>query len=319
MRTDAAPYPHEGLQGVAALAAAPQPHSRTMLCASPARVSVAHFSQRDAPAVVAEWADALLEPTLSALRAVAGVELSTSSILYAPSAPAAWVTSAEHSAAQARAIGWDLVVQLPVLEPAAASVLLLDLPPSWAAAAPLQGRAPMAVHLADDTLVLVGSNGTATSPEAARQALEWLFRGFPALLADTADAELPALAREVMAACMQGAAQDAGRFLRTVEAQPGAALPASTAAVAERVVAAHAAAAAAAAAVAGPWQKALALGRAAWAAAAELASHPDHAAHPSFPSEHTLAVLLPIALPPLLLLSQAAAKEIKDARRRKAA
>lgn len=53
----------------------------------------------------------------------------------------------------------------------------------------------------------------------------------------------------------------------------------------------------------------LAAVRGAWAAAHQLLQHPATGAHPAFPAEHSMAVLLPLALPFTLVLAQAVGRE----------
>ncbi|KAL4420734.1 hypothetical protein ABPG75_010390 [Micractinium tetrahymenae] len=65
----------------------------------------------------------------------------------------------------------------------------------------------------------------------------------------------------------------------------------------------------------GPLSLAAALG--AWAAARELQQDADTGAHPAFPPEHSLAVVMPLALPVTLVLAQAAARELGAVRRRR--
>jgi hypothetical protein len=55
--------------------------------------------------------------------------------------------------------------------------------------------------------------------------------------------------------------------------------------------------------------------RRAWQQARELATHSDLGATPQLPSEHVLALLLPIGLPIFLAIVQAIAREVKEAKK----
>lgn len=67
----------------------------------------------------------------------------------------------------------------------------------------------------------------------------------------------------------------------------------------------------------GPEPLSLAAALGAWAAAWELQQDAITGAHPTFPPEHSLAVLMPLALPLGLVLAQAVGRELGEARRRR--
>ncbi|KAL4451349.1 hypothetical protein ABPG77_009421 [Micractinium sp. CCAP 211/92] len=67
----------------------------------------------------------------------------------------------------------------------------------------------------------------------------------------------------------------------------------------------------------GPEPLSLAAALGAWSAAWELQQDAVTGAHPTFPPEHSLAVLMPLALPLGLVLAQAVGRELGEARRRR--
>jgi hypothetical protein len=314
--------PHPELEALAGGAGSEEvPYSLRMHCASPVRAAVAHFSADGGAAAAAagdvvRLLDDLLSPSLDALRPLIDVHLSSSAAMYTPAnvLPGADASDADMAAA-ARALGWELHAQAVALTDAEVTMLLFTPPSSWQWEADADAgrlmRPPQAWQLADDVLLVVAApGGSAALDRAADLAFAWLLRGFPQLLTPDAPGSEPAAAVQLAAACLGATASAAARVLA-----PGGALPRSMSAAAGQLVAAHASAAAAQAS--GEHAAALRGARAAWAAARALAAHPARAPQPVFPAEHALALLLPIGLPTLLVLAQAAGREVRAARQRR--
>lgn len=236
------------------------------------------------------------------------------------------------------------------LELAAAAVLLYVPPPAHL---PLLlelggGDASASMQLPDSSLLLIvnhngsgdssgnGSCGSITGPHASQEEqlagaiLSWLLQPLAASSgggsgATSSPDTLQQLRRSLTAACAAEAAVALQRFVGAAEAAPDQPVTAAMASRAAEVVQLLKAVAAqqqeeqAAEAGQGAATQGLAAARGAWAAAHQLLHDPGTGASQAFPPEHTLAVLLPLALPVSLVLVQAAGREAAAWRKRRAA
>lgn len=207
-------------------------------------------------------------------------------------------------------LGWELFSWLPGAHGDAWTVILLvneaSHPPvrfkgSTAGAAPsvaLSGR-----------VLLIGFDGAGPDEvghaAVVAEVASWLWKG---IAADEGDG-LPQLAEKLQRACLDDAAVAVKRFLALVDQFPEVRISPAAASLAEEVAASFTAAAAEVRNGA-DWESGLQRSRVAWSKAQALVAHPDVGAKPQLPTEHILALLLPIGLPISLAIVQAVGREV---------
>lgn len=334
-----------------ALAAAGAVVAARGLCAQPshlhARVLLGDESMASAAADLGLLLERQLQPALASLGVHAVV--SSSIARFPPPLPAQqlrWDAKRQaHVLPAAAAATW--VQRLQQAGRAGGAAVLVYAPPQQHQ--PLLLEAPdhsiaSSMALGDDSLLLVadqagnssrsaggGATSHALSQGVAAATLTWLLQPLESLVTLSAKVSttgpdagaVDRLRQALAAACAANAAAAVQQFVVSAAAAPRQPV---TAAASRQAVAAlrllQTAAAAGAApqaehAALGPSPPALAAALAGWAAAQELQQDATTGAHPAFPPEHSLAVLMPLALPLTLVLAQAVGREVGALRRRR--
>ncbi len=224
---------------------------------------------------------------------------------------------------QVSSLGWHLYSQLPPPSsaPGNVRVLVLVTPPSIL---PLEietsssSYSKTSYRVAENLLlVLVPAVGAAGTQEeegrgynevAAQEVRNWLSAYTSK---DKYDAKSNA---NISQQCMQRAAKEISKFLKILNraSETGIKITAEVARAAGTAVTSYNLAEESF--VRNP-HGSLQQSRIAWSTARALASHVDLGATPQLPSEHVLALLLPIGLPIFLAIVQAVGREVKEAKK----
>ncbi|KAH7622951.1 hypothetical protein NADE_007815 [Nannochloris sp. 'desiccata'] len=229
------------------------------------------------------------------------------------------------STGQVSTLGWHLYSELPPPSstPGNLRVLVLVTPPNIH---------PLVVETTSSTysktsykvsenvlLVMVPSNGALEdggqgdnySEVAAQEILNWLSAY---TLQDIVDSDSTGIAQQ----CMQKAASEISKFLKILNIVPKTGIKITSGVAHAAATAAKAYTLAEESLVGSKSENkegCLDQSRVAWEAARALAIHTDLGATPQLPSEHVLALLLPIGLPIILAIVKAVGRELKDAKK----
>ena len=237
------------------------------------------------------------------------------------------------SSRESSSLGWHLYSQLPSSSGDQIIILALTSPPIGFRKiyfnAPSQEYSNTSYQLSDRVLLVLmdmrnededegmsskmsTSVESTTSGGAAREIVDWLLGGLKTQKTAADSVE------EITNFCLQQSAVAIARFLKIVSThvEIGGGITAGVAGAAHAAVDAfeHAEKLQ----YSGSMHKeALAWSRIAWRKGTELVAHPDLAVNPQFPSEHVLALLLPIGLPIVLAVLQGIGREVRAARKKK--
>lgn len=248
-------------------------------------------------------------------------------------AATAWVHRLQQAAHAASQMSAQPAAAVLVYEPPARHhPLLLELP---------GGSVVSSMPLRDSSLLLVANHGVNSSSsgatshpglqagdgwEAPAAILSWLLQPLESLAAHSTESTgtgpgtdtVEQLQQALAAACAADAAASAQRFVDGAAAAPSQPVTAASSRQAAQLMrllqdAVPSGAASQQRQGTEPLSLTAALG--AWAVAQELPQDAATGAHPAFPPEHSLAVLMPLALPLTLVLAQALGRELGAARR----
>lgn len=231
------------------------------------------------------------------------------------------------SARQISTLGWHLYSQVPPpsFAPGNLRVLVLVTPQNirpLAIETPSSTYSKISYKLSENVLIVLApetvaqqeeGDGTSYSKLAAQEIVHWLSAY---TLKDIADNDNISITQ----VCMQKAAFEISKFLKslTVAPETGIKITSDVAHAADTAAKFYTLA------------EEFLLGshsenkegyvdleqsRIAWEAARSLAIHTDFGVTPQLPSEHVLALLLPIGLPIILAIVQAVGRELKDAKK----
>jgi hypothetical protein len=144
---------------------------------------------------------------------------------------------------------------------------------------------------------------------AAKEIINWLYTYTTDTVANNSSNQSSSTAQQ----CMHKAAAEVSKFLKILNLAPqtGIKITADVTHAADAAITEYSLAEKALVNT----QESLKQSRIAWKVAHALSTHLDLGARPQLPSEHVLALLLPIGLPISLAIVQAVGREVKEAKK----